>query len=428
MKLNSLSTNRIFIVGAVLFIYITFAFQSISNTKGQFAYIDFASFYAGAKATFIQNTSPYSQKVINEYKDEMGVDQIYPYLYPPPSLFVFYPLSKLSFENSKWLAFIVNHLLLVGIYLTLLPLITKNFGTATYLPIIIFTVYFFSYDPIINTFTIGQSNLILLFCLSSIWWLISRDSKSKISDIGIGLLLSITILLKLYPAILLLFFLFKRDFKVVIFATVFTLLFSFISLMILPAGIWQDWINVMLAKAAIGENAIDFVSPGFPWNISVSAFFSRLFSVNNWTRPLINAPMIGTTLTYLVSIALVTAVLWKSYKLKSSYKTESINAEFGLYLLTMFLIAPVSWGHHLAFILPAIIITVGYLIKENPVPKTVLMITGSVIVIGLKIPYWSSVLYSPALNWAISIKMFAIVLLWFYLLTKTKLNDTNIAY
>lgn len=84
------------------------------------ANIDFPSFYYGARAAFELGLSPYRFGVWRVLQKSYTGGVLYPYIYPPPSLLFFYPLSLLDYETAKVVLLALNHLLImVFLYLFL---------------------------------------------------------------------------------------------------------------------------------------------------------------------------------------------------------------------------------------------------------------------------------------------------------------------
>src|SRR5262245_37379237 len=78
--------------------------------------VDLASFYWAANITFHNHQSPYERgdsaslqvrRKIHQFEREWNV-KLPPFLYPPPSLLIFYPLSLVSYRAAQQGMFILN--------------------------------------------------------------------------------------------------------------------------------------------------------------------------------------------------------------------------------------------------------------------------------------------------------------------------------
>ncbi len=373
--------------------------------------IDFPSFYAGAKITFEKQESPYRLELLEDFKKETNDSPVYPYIYPPPSLILFYPLSLMSFPVAKAFALAGNHLCAIALFIFSLRILRARFGIDSLYDKLIFTVFFFMFGPLIETISHGQVNLVITLCLYGVWWLASKPDPTGKDNFWIGGLLTIAFLLKLYPALLLFYFLFNRRIAVILWFGAWVTVFSLMSLLILQPEVWTGWYNLLASMSGHGS-AIKFISVGFPFNISLNGFFSRLFTANDWTSPVIALPALSQIFYYLSAGALLFFTFRTSYTQSQHSGRPFSHNEFGLYLFTMFLIAPWSWAHHMVFLLPAIIPLVVTLAKQT-VSRVTLIAVVALIIISVDFPYGLEFFYKPSLNWFISIKLFAVVALWF---------------
>jgi hypothetical protein len=146
---------------------------------------------------------------------------IYPYFFPPPSIPILYLISFIPFYLAKILWTFLNFGFLVGsIYLILKSL--KKFNWLLFFLLLLIS---FIYHPIVFTLQDGQFNLILLFIFSV--GLNYFETKKQI--LSTSFLIALGIVSKISPGILLFYALLKKNFKLIIYSGLISLILLLIS-------------------------------------------------------------------------------------------------------------------------------------------------------------------------------------------------------
>lgn len=91
-----------------------------------------------------------------------------------------------------------------------------------------------------------------------------------------------------------------------------------------------------------------------------------------------------------------------------------IDFEFSLYLLAMFMVAPLSWEQHLIFVLPPALIAIYLLFINRQSYLTYMFVIPSLLILYYALPLASPALANGALTLAISIKLYAVTAIWFF--------------
>ncbi len=309
---------------------------------------DFPSFYGAARVAFAHRASPYTWEGQKQMvRETEGL--IFPYLYPPTSLPVFYPLVGLSFDAAKDMMLILNHLLFLGAIFLCLSFLKQATGTAlSELVGSICLVFCFLFDPIRSTLFHGQINLLVLCML-----LASHLMLVKKRDLPAMLFLALAIVLKTYPAILVLLLLAQRRYRAVVSLALMLFVWLIVSAAVLPTSLWGDWFAYVLPFGGYGRAVEGLCSPANIWNQNLNGFFSRLFMNGESSNALVNHPVFARILTYLSSILLLAASTWLCHRTAKKHGSRSTGLQLALFLTVMFLISPLSWFHHLVFVLPA---------------------------------------------------------------------------
>jgi alpha-1,2-mannosyltransferase len=345
-------------------------FIRYKSTESSYVAIDFPSFYYAAKLTFEDGLTPYHSSNWKIAKSEYTEGELFPFLYPPPSLFLFKPFLLFDYQSAKLLMLWLNHLLLpVFAYLFFVKLLDREPSDPYLIAGIIYLYLFF---PIIINFNSGQVSLWVLIGICLSWW----AAKQKLHPIWVALPLVFAIVLKLYPLLFLAIFLIRREYKVLAYISGLLILVSLCATVLLPQGIWRDWYSsVVIAGFDREVNGVMLASPS---NQSVHGFTARLFYGRNQRfERLLRPPTWADQAPYLASGAIIAAALAATWRIerRNLSLADRLSLEFCIWLLVMFLVAPLSWDYHLVQILPAIIIGVIYAARGKN--KIVTLLAGS---------------------------------------------------
>ena len=125
-------------------------------------------------------------------------------------------------------------------------------------------------------------------------------------------------------------------------------------------------------------------------------------------------PAMARIIPYLAAVLILLTLVLLAIKLTRRHETRYVNDEFVLVLLSIFLIAPLSWEHHLVFVLPAAMLALIHL-TSGKIPGKIMIPVG--LAIGLMawpMPYIYEISERGAMGLLVSIKLFAVVVLWVY--------------
>ncbi len=333
---------------------------------------------------------------------------MHPYLYPPSTLLLFFPLSLFSYDHARIIILALNHVTIVFFLWLLFIQIMKLTPKNNTIEIILSLFYILSFYPLVVLLNHGQVNLFMACCLL-IFWISLRSNKSFLASI----FLVIAVLLKTYPIILIPFLLITKRYKTIKYFILLLVGIIAISYLLLPPQIWQDWLTNVVPTGGYGNTPKDLFSPAAIWNQSFNGFFSRLFSISRWSpNPLIESVILAKAFTYFTSAGLFLISLYAVYVRNNKTPESVIDWMMLIFLPFMFLISPLSWEHHLVYILPSIIILVMSIIQGKVKFISVsALILLSAFIIGMK--------------GLLEIKLFAVMGVWcisvFLALTNTKL-------
>ncbi len=316
------------------------AYRGISNR-------DLPSFYAASVSVFDLGKSPYDSAHLEMLME--GDEYVFPYLYPPPSLLLFFPLSLLTYADARHVVLIINHLLFLFLVWGLLLCLLRRNARFGFVSAALCVVYLLTFYPVPLTLEHGQVNILLTVSLL-LFWILAEKGKS----LPASFFLALAVLLKTYPLILIPLLSLTRRWRESLYTLGWLTLVAVASLVILPSQVWTDWFDKVLPVGGYMQTAEGMYPPAAIWNQSLNGFFARLLTVNDWSTPLWVNPALAKALTYLTAglVFTVTALaVWRRRNHSGNLDVTMISA-----LLAMYLIAPFSWEHHLVYLLLPVLV------------------------------------------------------------------------
>lgn len=276
---------------------------------------DFVVYFEAAKM-FLAGLNPY-----------VGlITRTFPFNYPPTSLLFLWPLGFLDFNTASILWNILSTVsILVSVWLILK--LTKHFSILKFiLCSLAFTVFFF---PVKFNIGNGQiNNFLLLFCSLALY--LYQTGQKKTSAFFLALAISI----KFAPAVFLLYFFIRQDYRQVKRVIGMLLALIGVSFLFIPASHQAIYFFNVLPMS--------FTSAAKDWyyNQSLWGFLARSFS---------NASFISI-IFYLLSSLVVFLTWWRGRKIN---QLRALAAVASLYLI----LHPIALQHYFGFaLIPLILI------------------------------------------------------------------------
>ena len=291
----------------------------------------------------------YGEDIANLEKKMLGASTIQNF-HPPFNALLFLPLSFLSYNK----AFVVLGVISLILLLLINQLVVKGLelNNEWFLNYVCFTLCWF---PVLYCLILGQSSMIIAACLIGGWFCL-RLKKEYIA----GFLFAIATLMKLFPGLVLLYLLILKQWRA-FFATV-----SFIVVGLIVTTIIVGFDDMRTYVMIIVARDIDDYQ-GYVLNHSIGGIVTRLFGKPmGWFEPLVELPYIASLLIILLSIGVLVYTILKLREMAT--KKELTDYAFGLTMVTMLLLSPITWSH----IFPVLILPIGLLLREyinEPSPK-----------------------------------------------------------
>lgn len=396
-------------------LYVPYLFQQGYQRAGQ-SPGDFPTLYWGAKIVFEEGRSPYVDGAFDAVA-EREQRRIFPYLYPPPSLLAFYPFSLGTYDAAKVQLLVVSHIcLLLILYLLFLrirpfdPPLNRH-GLATALMI----VYVLNYYPVADNFAWGQINLMVLALVCFAWLALKRGGHA----LSVALPLSLAVLLKTYPLLLLPLLVIRKRYAAAAWTLGLVVLYGLISWWVLPKGLWGDWLANVAPTGGYGLRPFNLpFIPVEPWNHSLNGF---MLFVQDRMPEVFGLPtrLMTRLLTYLLAGAVGAATLGLAlWSARRGQGERTLDADVSLFLLMMFLVAPLSWEHHLVYVLPAALFAIHFLLTRPTQLLTALGALAALFVITWELPRDDWFPLHGVLGLSNAFKFFGALGLWLFVAKK----------
>lgn len=309
---------------------------------GRFGMIDFAAYYEGAQR--LVSGEPL-------YRGFMGNT----YIYPPLLAQSLIPMTLVSQEAASVVWFVLN----IALLIVIVAILDRRSRWRPYWWII--TPLFF---PVIEAITVGQVTIVMLALAVGAWAAANEGRKSLC-----GSLLAVMVWLKIYPALLIVYFLWKREWRVVRAAVIAGIALFLLQAAISGVGVFAEMVNVLSSLTQLGQP--DLVSN----NASVLGFVSQLFDASEHVQPLIVNP----TLLLFTRIILSVILLGGAAYLTS--KQTNFDLEYGLILLTALLLSPTLFVAGM----PLLLLVYALVLRAKPSKGMLWCVTIACITLSL---YW----------------------------------------
>ena len=306
---------------AMVVISLIVLFMQMYNRAGN---NDFTSYLLSSQA-LLYGTNPYD------------TTSPFPYLYPPTFAFLLIPFSVVPTIVLQIVWFWINVFLLIYLIRFLIFDLSSVYQHHTGLFYFVFISVLF--NIIQNNLLNAQVNILILFFCFLFWKLYREGNKTWGSFI-----LALAISIKIVPAFLILYLIFRKDYKQIMFSIGFVILFLILPIMVTGLKlfeIYNNYFHILYSKSNITDQ-----------NIAQREMF---FSITAAFRYFV--PQLGHLISNVFSI-LIIVLLYIVFEifLKRKATRNDTNAVLGIYLVGIILLSPISETHHLIFLLPIFLI------------------------------------------------------------------------
>lgn len=381
--------QKIIIISILLLTAINFFYNAVYKPLKKNVFYDYRALYAaGIEA---RSVNPQLYKSIIYRKTGFG--------YLPVISLLFIPQTYLTEETAVKLWFAINIIFLIAMIFLILKinrlLFYRDYKLITFVAVL-------NFNPVFETIKWGQVNIIV-YCLmlgSLYFYLLNRKLFTSI-------LLGTAIIFKVIPGLLILYFLIRKEFKIVFLTFVTMLFFLGISISIFGINLHKDYFTVKLPGASKFGYKGDIYDQSFQ-GMSFRLFWGDNGYTNSWID---NFNFSKRVSSFLRIGALLTLIIFL-FNRKKNNDNKIKSLEFALTIVTIHLFHSLSWEHHFVWSLYLYILLFIILREFNFEKKIFYAVIISFIVVAAKYGYDNKFFCSGIMILFTGIKLYGIIILW----------------
>ena len=286
------------------------------------------------------------------------IDEVVPYIYPPLLAVFLIPLSILPLPVIKVIWFSANIFFIFLSLKLLLNIVGKKDINTFFLGFlsVVFTLRFF-----LNNSTLGQINVIILYlCVLCLYFFINQK------DFYAGLFLSIAVTIKLTPLLLFFYFLYKREFRIILYSIVSMAILFFIPSIVLG---FKGNLTALTEYSQLVKNIYDNTYLNQSLYNTVLHVLSPVPLWNNITINIFQLSEIQIRIVTYSLFGIISLLFAYLFRNKISDRSHpAIIFEFSIVLIIMLLFSPVSRKAHFVTLLIPHFIYLFTLLKYKTLP------------------------------------------------------------
>jgi hypothetical protein len=255
--------------------------------------------------------------------------------HPPTSILLAVPFALLDYPDAALLWNLVSLALLVPSFWIVARQLDIPVSWWSLFPIVALLLLC---NPLRQQVNLGQLNLVLTLLLTGCW-AADRTGRWRLA----GALLGAATAIKLFPGFLFLYFLARRQWKTVAAGLVSLAVFTALTAVVVGPETYPHYFRDVLPRVERSQSG---------WgNASLFGLWRKLFDPATELEhiaPLWRSPMLFRALVAVTAVALVailTPIIWRART-----RAECDHA-FGLTLVGMLLLSPISWNHYFLMLL-----------------------------------------------------------------------------
>ncbi|HEX3787043.1 MAG TPA: glycosyltransferase 87 family protein [Pseudonocardiaceae bacterium] len=261
-----------------------------------------------------------------------------PFIYPPFAAVIFGPLAALPWAVAAITMLTISLVsLLVVIYLTVRHVWPAGGVRGAVLATAVLAALSMKLQPVWDTLWFGQVNLLLML-LVALDCLVARPKWPR------GLLIGIAAAVKLTPAVFVLYFLLRKDYKAALTSAISGLAATLLGFVVNWSGSVEYWFGATGGARSVSGST-------YYTNQTIDAFFARLDLAKH------EQSVLWIAVTAVVFVFAVAAIR-RAHALENAPLAMALTGCFGL------LASPTSWGHHWVYVVPGLIVMAAYAAKR----------------------------------------------------------------
>ncbi|MBM2618797.1 DUF2029 domain-containing protein [Actinoplanes sp. LDG1-06] len=265
-----------------------------------------------------------------ELYDFLYNDTEYGFTYPPFAALVFGPLALTDWPVAVACSIVVNAAAVVMLLRWFLVPVIRRHDWPMWMTLSLAFLAVLVFEPARDSFSFGQVNLALLLLVCADLRLLQARSRWA------GVFIGVASAIKLTPVVFIGYLIVTRQFRAAAVATGTAAGATLLAVVVAPATSAQFWLGALWDTDRVGR--LEYVS-----NQSLRGVMARLDLPSAW---------------WLAAVALVVAVWFLRVRGNDRVRGTDHAAGFAITGIVACLISPVTWVHHLVWLLPALFLLV----------------------------------------------------------------------
>lgn len=340
-----------------------------------------------------EGQNPYGETALRERAEELNSPTKYiyeslftSYIQPPTSALAVVPLTLLSWREATRAYLVLNHLLLAAaVALTLytvrptVPLRWAIAGAA---------VVVAGFSQIYGSFALGQVDATQAFLLAVGLWGYSRDKPAVT-----GAAIAAGVAIKLIPGVLLVYFLWKREYRFVAWVVGAGAALFLLTLPAVGLDTYRTYFTEIVPALAKGSTNYANISIGGAYNrlvIDELGVYGPIWALEEVPFNLAGRLLTAATVS---AVALLALAVVGRHPLRSLSGDEGPEQpyvlEYYLFVAAGFLFSSVTWEFYAVWLLPlflAVFLAPGRVLPADPTLRRVLLSAFILAYLGLNYP------------------------------------------
>jgi hypothetical protein len=268
-------------------------------------------------------------------------DKVVAYLYPPLLAYLIQPLALASPLQGQIAWFLINSGALAGLIWLCIRLSGSALARQYWGLVVLGTLVA---PPTRLCLQLGQLGILIALLIVGSFALARRHAAFS------GLLLALASVVKLYPALLGIYYLIRGSRRVVYGSAVCAAALLALSVLFYGASPYINFVRKVLVSGYYPYAA--------EFNISLVGYWDRLLAASLYAVPLINAPVLARLVAVVCSIAVLGVCFWST---RSAGEQMTTQLQFGVWLCGMLLLSPINGAYNMVLLLFPLLVVLRYL-------------------------------------------------------------------
>jgi alpha-1,2-mannosyltransferase len=264
----------------------------------------------------------------------------YGFTYPPFAALTMLPMAYLGWHVAIAISMLLTVVAAVAVLYWLVEPIARRHGWSAWFALGVAAALAVAFEPLRETFLFGQVNAVLLFLVAADLLFLVRYNRS-VAGVGIGLATAI----KLTPGIFIVYLIITGRFRAAAVASGTAMAATVLAGAVAPDASREFWTDALWNTSRVGDES--FVS-----NQSLNGVIHR------WN------PQDPASLVW-IALVLVVLVVW-AWRSRQAARLGDEATGLALTGIVGVLISPITWVHHLVWVLPGLILLVDRALAAGP--------------------------------------------------------------